>query len=73
MRHSTLHAVIVVTALVTAFIHLFVLSYLLGEVSPPFVLNGLGFLVLLAAWYFTPGFLRISAQPYISSSSSTRS
>jgi hypothetical protein len=57
MRHSTLHAVIIITALVTAIIHLVVLSYLLGEISPPFVLNGLGFLVLLAAWYFTPGYL----------------
>jgi integral membrane sensor domain MASE1 len=57
MRHSTLHAVIIVTTLVTAIIHLVVLSYLLGEISPLFVLNGLGFLVLLAAWYFTPGFL----------------
>ena len=57
MRHSTLHALIIVTALVTAIIHLVVLSFLLGEVSPLFILNGLGFLVLLGAWYFTPGFL----------------
>ncbi|MGD9091686.1 MAG: hypothetical protein PVF74_02480 [Anaerolineales bacterium] len=57
MRHSTLHAVIIVTALVTAIIHLVVLSYLLGEISLLFVLNGLGFLVLLAAWYYTQGFL----------------
>jgi len=57
MKHSTLHAVIIVTTFITAIIHLVVLSYLLGAISPMFVLNGLGFLVLLAAWYYTPGFL----------------
>ena len=57
MRHSTLHALIILTTMVTAIIHLVVLSYLLGEISPLFVLNGLGFLILLGAWYFTPGFL----------------
>lgn len=57
MRHSTLHAVIIITTLITAIIHLVVLSYLLGEVSPLFILNGLGYLVLLGAWYFAPGFL----------------
>ena len=57
MKHSTLHAVIIVTALITALIHLVVLSFLLGEVSVLFILNGLGFLALLAAWYYTPGFL----------------
>jgi hypothetical protein len=57
MKHSTLHAVIIITTLITAIIHLVVLSYLLGAISPLFVLNGLGYLVLLAAWYFTPGFL----------------
>lgn len=57
MKHSTLHAIIIITALLTALIHLVVLSVVLGQVSPLFVLNGLGFLVLLGAWYFTPGFL----------------
>jgi hypothetical protein len=57
MKHSTLHAVIIITTLITAIIHLVVLNYLLGAISPQFVLNGLGYLVLLAAWYYTPGFL----------------
>jgi hypothetical protein len=57
MKHSTLHAIIIITALITALIHLVLLSIFLGQVSPLFVLNGLGFLVLLGAWYFTPGFL----------------
>jgi hypothetical protein len=57
MKHTTLHTLIIATAIITAIIHLVVLSVLLGEVSILFALNGLGFLVLLAAWYYTPGFL----------------
>jgi hypothetical protein len=57
MKHSTLHVVIIITALITAIIHLVVLSVLLGQLSPLFMLNGLGFLLLLGAWNFTPGFL----------------
>jgi hypothetical protein len=72
MKHSTLHAVIIVTALITALIHLVLLSVLIGEVSVLFILNGLGFLALLAAWYYTPGFLAASARRCTSSSSFTR-
>jgi hypothetical protein len=57
MKHSTLHTIIIVTALITAIIHLVALSILLGEISTLFILNGLGFLALLGAWYYTPGFL----------------
>jgi hypothetical protein len=57
MKHSTLHTLIIITAILTGIIHLLVLSLLLGQISTLFVLNGLGFLVLLAAWYYTPGFL----------------
>jgi hypothetical protein len=57
MKHSSLHKLIIVTAILTGIIHLVVLSLLIGQVSTLFVLNGLGFLVLLAAWYYTPGFL----------------
>jgi hypothetical protein len=57
MKHSTLHLLIIVTAILTGIIHLLVLSMLIGQVSMLFILNGLGFLVLLAAWYYTPGFL----------------
>jgi hypothetical protein len=57
MKHSTLHTLIIVTAVLTGLIHLVLLSILIGQVSWLFVLNGLGFLVLLAAWYYTPGFL----------------
>jgi hypothetical protein len=58
MKHSTLHAIIIVTALITALIHLVLLSVLIGSISWLFVINGLGFLALLGAWYFTPGFLK---------------
>ncbi|MFC2026071.1 hypothetical protein ACFLUC_02630 [Chloroflexota bacterium] len=57
MKHSALHTLIIVTAIITAIIHLVVLSVLLGEVSILFALNGLGFLVLLAVWNYSPGFL----------------
>ena len=35
---------------ITALIHLVVLNVLLGQISPPFVLNGIGFFVLLYAY-----------------------
>lgn len=57
MKHSTLHAVILVTGLVTAFVHLVLLSVVLGELSVLFVLNGLGYLALLGAFFWNPPFL----------------
>ncbi len=49
---------ILVTGLITALIHLVLLSVLMGQVSTLFVLNGLGFLGLLAAYLLPLDFLR---------------
>lgn len=57
MNRKTLRAVILVTGLVTATIHLVVLNLLLGKVDLPFTLNGLGYLGLLAAFFFDLPFL----------------
>ena len=57
MRHSTLRTVILVTGLITALVHLVVLSVQIGEPSPLFIVNGLGYLALLAAFTFRPAFM----------------
>ena len=61
MSRSNLRSVILITGLVTALVHLVVLniSYLQEEGRPDvlFTLNGLGYLALLAAFRFRPGFV----------------
>ncbi len=57
MSRSTLRVVILITGLITALVHLVLLSILIGEVAVLFILNGLGFLALLGAFYFNPTFL----------------
>ncbi len=57
MSRSTLRAVILITGLITALVHLILLSVLIGDISVLFVLNGLGYLVLLAAFFLNLPFL----------------
>lgn len=55
MKHSTLHAVILITALITGLIHLVVLN--LNGIHVLFALNGLGFIGLTALFFLNPGFV----------------
>ncbi len=57
MGRNTYRSVITIATLITALIHLVLLNILLGGIDPLFTLNGLGYLVLLAAYLFPPGFL----------------
>ena len=57
MSRSTLRAVILVTGLITALVHLVLLSVQFGEPILLFILNGLGYLVLLAAFWTRLSFL----------------
>src|SRR3972149_5766002 len=57
MKHSTLHTVILITGLITALVHLVLLSVQLGELSVLFMLNGLGYLALLGGFFLNPSFL----------------
>ena len=57
MSRPTLRIVILLSALVTALVHLVLLSIQLGGPSAIFILNGLGYLVLLALFWFKPSFL----------------
>src|SRR4030067_3316660 len=52
-QFGSLQTGILILTLATGIIHLILLNVLLGKISVPFVLNGLGFLALLAA-YFLP-------------------
>ena len=49
MKRSSLRAVILVAGLTTALIHLVLLNVAMGKIDPLFTLNGLGYLILLAA------------------------
>jgi hypothetical protein len=51
MKRSNLTAVIMVTGLITAIIHLVLLNVGMGKIDPLFTLNGLGYLALLAALF----------------------
>jgi hypothetical protein len=42
---------IISLTLITAIIHLVILNVRMGRIDPPFILNGLGYLALLAALY----------------------
>lgn len=61
MKRSTLRTVILVTGLITALVHLVLLNIgIIQENGRPdvlFTLNGLGYLALLAAYFFQPAFL----------------
>jgi hypothetical protein len=57
MNQKTSRSLIIITALVTALIHLVLLNILLGKLDLLFTLNGLGYLALLAVFLYPPGFL----------------
>jgi hypothetical protein len=58
MSQKTVRTAILVLGLITAFVHLVVLYIVLGGLDPKFILNGLGYLVLLWAFFANPGFVR---------------
>ncbi len=51
MNRSSLRAVILVTGLITAVVHLVLLNFVMGKIDILFTLNGLGYLALLAALF----------------------
>ena len=51
MNKSVLRGVILVTGLITAMVHLY-LNVMMGHIDLLFTLNGLGYLGLLAAFFF---------------------
>src|SRR4030065_1913186 len=55
MKHSTLHALVLVTGLITAFVHLVMLGLLPEHKDTLFILNGLGYLGLLGLFLVNPG------------------
>lgn len=57
MNQKNTRLIVIITALVTAFIHLVLLNIFLGKIDVPFTLNGLGYLALLAAFLYRPAFL----------------
>jgi hypothetical protein len=57
MKHSTLHATILVTGLITAFVHLVMLGLLPEHKDLLFILNGLGYLGLLGLFFANPAML----------------
>ena len=46
--------IIVALAVTTAVIHLLLGAGIVGDLNPMFILNGIGYLVLIAALYFIP-------------------
>ncbi|MCH7587052.1 MAG: hypothetical protein IIC78_03290 [Chloroflexi bacterium] len=57
MKRSTLRNLIFITGLVTALSHLY-LNVVIGEFSPLFTLNAVGYLGLLAVFFLNLAFLR---------------
>ncbi|HLF81684.1 MAG TPA: hypothetical protein VI410_07930 [Anaerolineales bacterium] len=55
MKHSTLHTLVLVTGLITAFVHLVMLGLLPEQKDIWFILNGLGYLGLLGLFFVNPG------------------
>jgi uncharacterized membrane protein YeiH len=51
MQRGLLQIGIIILTLVTAVVHLVILNVRMARIDPPFILNGLGFLALLAALY----------------------
>ena len=56
MNRSTLRTGILIFGLITAGVHLY-LNVRLGRFDPAFTANGLGYLALLAVFFFKPPFL----------------
>jgi hypothetical protein len=54
MKHSVLHGVILVSGLITGFVHLVMLGLLPEDKDVLFTLNGLGYLGLLALFFANP-------------------
>jgi hypothetical protein len=54
MKHSALHAVILITGLITAAVHLVLLGLLPEHKDVLFILNGLGYLGLLGLFFTNP-------------------
>jgi hypothetical protein len=52
-RSGTIRIGIIVLTLITATVHLVALNIIFGKIDPAFTLNGIGYLVLLGA-YFAP-------------------
>jgi len=57
MSKSSTRTLILITGLFTAIVHLVMLNVLIGELDLLFTLNGMGYLVLLALFFFNPGFV----------------
>ena len=61
MNRSSLRPIILVTGLLTAFVHLIVLNVIIfsteGHLDLLFSLNGLGYLTLLGMFFFAPQFV----------------
>jgi len=51
---SSRHWIIVILTVITAIIHLLLGLGVVGEPNPLFILNGLGYLVLIVALFFIP-------------------
>jgi len=67
MSQTNLRRVVLVTGLITALVHGVLLSVQLGEFSALFILNGLGYLVLVVAFFGLPeSFLNKQARLEIS-------
>ncbi len=58
IRIGWLQIGIIILTLITAVIHLVILNVFSGHIDPPFLLNGLGYLALLAALYLPLPFLK---------------
>jgi uncharacterized membrane protein YeiH len=54
MSRSSLRIVITVLGLITAFVHGVLLNMSMGHLDLPFTLNSLGYLALVAAFFFNP-------------------
>ncbi len=54
MNRSSLRVVITILGLITALVHGVLLSISMGRLDLLFTLNGLGYLVLVAAFFFNP-------------------
>jgi hypothetical protein len=59
MNQKTVRNVILALGLITAFVHLVILNFVvMGHLDPKFTLNGLGYLALLWAFFANPSFVQ---------------
>jgi hypothetical protein len=59
MSKNLLRLLIAITGVITALVHLYLgISYLSDRLGPAFLLNGITYLVLVAAVVFSPSFLQ---------------